>query len=335
MSAHILRIATRGSALALWQAEHTRRCLQERDPGLQVELVVLKTQGDKILDRPLFAVGGKGLFTKEIEEALLDGRADVAVHSLKDLPGDSDLHDALHVAAIPLREDPADALVLPTFLATDHAGQSAREILCRLGTEARIGTSSLRRACQIRSINPALQIGSLRGNVDTRLRKVDIARDAWAQAGSERLDAVVLAAAGLRRLGRADRITVRFTSDELVPACGQGALALQCRKDDAQTTARLAQLADHASTLAVTAERAFNTHLGGSCHTPLGALSRVRDGDDLLHIQGFVGSVDGLHMLRGERQAQASTPEAARDLGRHLADDLLSQGAKALLHSVQ
>lgn len=333
MSAHTLRIATRGSALALWQAEYTRRCLQQRDPSLQVELLVLKTQGDKILDRPLFAVGGKGLFTKEIEEALLDRRADVAVHSLKDLPGDSDLHAALHVAAIPPREDPADALVLPDFLASEHRGLRARDILRRLPSQATVGTSSLRRACQLRAIQPTLQISPLRGNVDTRLRKVEFTREAWAADPSAHLHAVVLAAAGLTRLGHADRITVRFTPDELIPACGQGALALQCRSDDAETTARLAQLADRGATLAVAAERAFNTHLGGSCHTPLGAFARLTPGDDGLHILGFVGSADGSRLLRGERQAPVHSVDQARDLGRQLAEDLLSQGAGALLQT--
>lgn len=333
MSAHTLRIATRGSALALWQAEYTRRCLKERDPGLQIDLVVLKTQGDKIVDRPLFAVGGKGLFTKEIEEALLDGRADIAVHSLKDLPGDSDMHTALHVAAIPPREDAVDALVLPAFLAADHAGQSARQILCGLGAGATIGTSSLRRACQILAIRPDLQIAPLRGNVDTRLRKVDVDREAWMQDASQRMHAVVLATAGLTRLGRADRITVRFTADELIPACGQGALALQCRRDDVATTDRLAALADRGATLSVAAERAFNTHLGGSCHTPLGAFARSGDGQNGLHILGFVGSADGSRLLRGERHTSVHTVEEARDLGRRLATDLLAQGAADLLQT--
>jgi hydroxymethylbilane synthase len=331
MSAHTVRIATRGSALALWQAEYTRRCLIEHDPSLQVELLVLKTQGDKILDRPLYAVGGKGLFTKEIEEALLDGRADVAVHSLKDLPSDSETLDALHVAAIPPREDPVDALVLPDFLAAEHAGKSAGEILRSLGASAQIGTSSLRRACQIRAINPALRIGALRGNVDTRLRKVDVPREVWQQDPSAHLHAVVLATAGLCRLGYGERITARFTLDELIPACGQGALALQCRTEDAKTTARLAQLADRATTLSVAAERAFNTRLGGSCHTPLGALARWQAESGALHIRGFVGSVDGAHLLHGERSGQVVTQAHAQALGRELAEVLLSQGAQALL----
>lgn len=337
MSTHTLRIATRGSALALWQAEYTRRCLQERDAGLQVELVVLKTQGDKILDRPLFAVGGKGLFTKEIEEALLDGRADIAVHSLKDLPGDADLHAALHVAAIPPREDPVDALLLPSFRAAEHVGKSARHILRSLPAGAKVGTSSLRRACQILALHPALQISPLRGNVDTRLRKVDYTREQWAQDPSAHLDAVVLATAGLCRLGYADRITVRFATDELIPACGQGALALQCRVDDVDTRARLARLADPVATRAVMAERAFNTHLGGSCHTPLGAFAQAiqpADEADLrLHMVGFVGCSDGSRLLRGERQATVHSVEEARALGRLLAEDLLAQGAAALLQA--
>ena len=330
MSLPPLRIATRGSALALWQAEYTRSALLAQRPEQAVELVVLKTQGDKILDRPLYAVGGKGLFTKEIEAALLDGRADVAVHSLKDLPSDADMHEALHVAAIPPREDPSDALVLPRFLLAEHSGRSAREILRHLPPEARVGTSSLRRACQLLAMNPGLHISPLRGNVDTRLRHVEVEPEVWAQDASRRMDAVVLATAGLSRLGHAARITVRFTPDEMIPACGQGALALQCRRDDAETTARLQRLASRPAAWAVAAERAFNAALGGSCHTPLAAHAQLRT-DAELHIVGFVASRETHQALRAERVGSVVDEASARDLGRRLADELLAQGAAALL----
>lgn len=330
MSVSPLRIATRGSALALWQAEYTRRALLAQRPEQPVELLVLKTQGDKILDRPLFAVGGKGLFTKEIEEALLDGRADIAVHSLKDLPSDADMHAALHVAAVPPREDPSDALVLPESLRAQHAGRGAGEILRQLAGGAWIGTSSLRRSCQLLTLNPGLQISPLRGNVDTRLRRVEAAPATETADPGGRLDAVVLASAGLLRLGHGGRITARFTPDEMIPACGQGALALQCRRDDGETTARLGRLADRPATLAVAAERAYNAALGGSCHAPLAAHAQL-SGDDVMQIVGFVGNREAKGTLRGEVRGQVRDVTAARDLGRQLADALLARGAAALL----
>lgn len=330
MSLPPLRIATRGSALALWQAEYTRRALLAQRPEQPVELVVLKTQGDKILDRPLYAVGGKGLFTKEIEEALIDGRADVAVHSLKDLPSDADMHAALHVAAVPPREDASDSLVLPAFLLPQHAGRSASEIVRSLSPEARVGTSSLRRACQLLALNPDLQIAALRGNVDTRLRHVDVTADKWSQDESFRMDAVVLASAGLLRLGHGARITARFTPHEMIPACGQGALALQCRRDDDATTARLERLADRPSALAVAAERAYNAALGGSCHAPLAAHAQLTS-PDAMHIAGFVGSREARGTLREELRGAVHDLASARELGRRLADALLARGAAELL----
>jgi hydroxymethylbilane synthase len=334
MSIPPLRIATRGSALALWQAEYTRRALLAQRPEQPVELLVLKTQGDKILDRPLYAVGGKGLFTKEIEEALLDGRADVAVHSLKDLPSEADMHTALHVAAIPPREEASDALVLPAALSPQSAKLSAGQILRQLPPAARVGTSSLRRACQLQLLRPGLQISPLRGNVDTRLRRVDGSASAGsASAGSDdsaRLDAVVLASAGLLRLGYGGRISARFTPQEMLPACGQGALALQCRREDGETTARLARLADRAASLAVAAERAFNAALGGSCHTPLSAFAELSP-EDQLHIAGFVGSLQAGRSLRAEVAGTVHDGTQARALGQRLADQLLAQGAAELL----
>lgn len=330
-----LCIATRGSKLALWQAEYIRAELLAREPELRIELLVLKTQGDRVLDRALSEIGGKGLFTKEIEDALLDGRAQVAVHSMKDLPAHGP--DGLSVAAVPGRADPRDALLLaPGFhhLVADAAGGSsgatASALLGRLPAGARVGTSSLRRVCQLRRLRPDLTVVPLRGNVDTRLRKL--------QAGE--LDAAVLAAAGLVRLGLGEHIAACFTTSEMLPACGQGALAVQCRADDARTRERLGQLADAATAIATTAERAFSLRLGGSCQTPLGGHARLLaapalsgaapSADDALrlHLEGMVGSVDGTRLLRGDRMGSADDAEG---LGIALAEQLLAAGAGEIL----
>jgi len=271
-----VRIATRGSALALWQANWTRDRLLADDPHLSVELVVLKTRGDKILDRALSEVGGKGLFVKEIEEALLDGRAEVAVHSMKDLP--AEIPVGLVLGAVPLREDPRDALVVaPSIAARDVAS---------LPKGARVGTSSLRRVCQLKSRRPDLDVVPLRGNVDTRIRKLDACE----------LDAMILACAGLKRLGHAARITAALSTAESLPAIGQGALAIECRADDPETLARLAKLDDRTTAHAVAAERAFLRRLQGDCKTPLAAHATV-DGDKL-RIEGLVGAPDGSKLLR-------------------------------------
>ena len=301
-----VRIATRGSALALWQANWTRDRLLADDPHLAVELVVLKTRGDKILDRALSEVGGKGLFVKEIEEALLDGRAEVAVHSMKDLP--AEIPVGLTLGAVPLREDPRDALlVAPSIAARDVAS---------LPKGARVGTSSLRRVCQLKSRRPDLEVVPLRGNVDTRVRKVD--------AGE--LDAIVLACAGLKRLGHAARITAALSTAESLPAIGQGALAIECRVDDPETLARLAKLDDRTTAHAVAAERAFLRRLQGDCKTPLAAHATV-DGDKL-RIEGLVGAPDGSQLLR---HALEGTTDDAAAVGHALAEELLRQGADRLL----
>jgi len=301
-----LKIATRGSALALWQANWVRDRLMADDPHLTVELLVLKTRGDKILDRALSEVGGKGLFVKEIEEALLDGRAEVAVHSMKDLP--ADIPVGLVLGAVPEREDPRDALVVaPRLTARDVAS---------LPEGARIGTSSLRRVCQLKARRPDLDIVPLRGNVDTRVRKVD--------AGE--LDAIVLACAGLKRLGHGARITAPLSTGESLPAIGQGALAIECRTDDPKTLARLARL-DHPTTAhAVTAERAFLRRLQGDCKTPLAAHATV-DGARLT-MEGLVGAPDGSKLLRHSLEG---TTEDAGAVGHALAEELLRQGADRLL----
>ncbi len=302
----ILRIATRGSALALWQASWTRDRLMADDPHLQVELLVLKTRGDKILDRALSEVGGKGLFVKEIEEALLDGRAEVAVHSMKDLP--AEIPVGLQLGAVPLREDARDALlVAPAIAARDVAA---------LPKGARVGTSSLRRVCQLKARRPDLDVVPLRGNVDTRVRKVD--------AGE--LDAIVLACAGLKRLGHGARITAALSTAESLPAIGQGALAIECRVDDPETLRRLARLDDRTTAHAVAAERAFLKRLSGDCKTPLAAHATV-DGARL-RIEGLVGAPDGSKLLRHTLEG---TTEDAAAVGHALAEELLRQGADRLL----
>jgi hydroxymethylbilane synthase len=301
-----VRIATRGSALALWQAHWVRNRLLADDPTLDVELLVLKTRGDKIQDRALSEVGGKGLFVKEIEEALLDGRADVAVHSMKDLP--ADIPEGLLLGAVPEREDARDALIVaPAHTARDLAG---------LPAQARVGTSSLRRLCQLKARRRDLDVIPLRGNVDTRLRKVD--------AGE--LDAIVLACAGLKRLGHADRITATLSTEESLPAIGQGALAIECRVDDPETRARLARFDHRPSHLAITAERAFLRRLSGDCKTPLAAYATV-DGDRLA-LTGLVGATDGSQLLRHRLEGAAADGEL---IGRALGDELVARGADRLL----
>jgi hydroxymethylbilane synthase len=301
-----LRIATRGSALALWQANWVRDRLLADDPALTVELVVLKTRGDKILDRALSEVGGKGLFVKEIEEALLDGRAEVAVHSMKDLP--AEIPVGLTLGAVPLREDARDALVV----APKHA---ARDV-ASLPPGARVGTSSLRRVCQLRARRPDLDVVPLRGNVDTRLRKVE--------AGE--LDAIILACAGLKRLGHGARITAALSTADSLPAIGQGALAIECRVDDPETLRRLARLDDRTTRRAVVAERAFLKRLSGDCKTPLAAHAIVDDGR--LVVEGLVGAPDGSKLLRHRLEGSADDGDA---VGTALAEELLEQGADMLL----
>ncbi|MCS6912662.1 MAG: hydroxymethylbilane synthase [Myxococcales bacterium] len=306
-----LWVATRGSPLALRQAEHVRALLQAQEPGLQVELLVLRTTGDRVQDRPLQDLGGKGLFTKEIEEALLDGRAAIAVHSMKDLPAAGPA--GLCIGAVPPRQDPRDALLLRPGLRDGGPGLAA------LPPGARVGTTSLRRACLLRHLRPDLHIEPLRGNVDTRLRRLE--------AGE--LDAVVLAAAGLIRLGHSARIDAILPVDELIPAVGQGALAVQCRSEDAATRARLSALDHPPSRVAIAAERAFLAQLEGSCRTPLGAHAVLADGE--LSIQGFVGRPDGSQILRARL---CGPPSRAEELGQALARQLLAEGGEALLRDL-
>jgi len=297
-----LRIATRESALALWQAEHIRTRLGARYPGMVIDLLGLTTQGDRVVDQPLAAIGGKGLFIKELENAMDEGRADLAVHSLKDVP--MEMPAGFVLASITAREDPRDALVSEKYAS-----------LADLPHGAVVGTSSLRREAQLRERYPHLRVEPLRGNVNTRLRKLDTGG----------FDAVILAAAGLTRLGFASRIAALLDPDESLPAPGQGALALECRSDRANIIAALAPLADFGTTLAATAERAFSRALGGSCHTPLAAYAEWEEGT--LWLRGLLAGRDGRDVLRGEMEARVADVDAAERLGTELADDFLARGA--------
>jgi hydroxymethylbilane synthase len=300
-----LTIATRESALALWQAEHIRARIAALYPESDVGLVGVTTQGDRILDRPLADIGGKGLFIKELEVAMAEGRAELAVHSLKDVP--MKMPSGFTLAAIGAREDPRDAFVSNRYL--DLAG---------LPGGGRIGTSSLRREAQLRERDPLLNVLPLRGNVGTRLRKLD----------EGQYDAIILAAAGLRRLGFASRIASLLDPEESLPAVGQGALALECRADRRDVIDALAPLGDRDTTLATTAERAFSRALAGDCHTPLAAYAVFRHGE--LWLRGLLASRDGGEVMRGEKAVAIEDADAAEALGQSLADDFLARGAGRL-----
>jgi hydroxymethylbilane synthase len=296
-------IATRESRLALWQAEHVRDLLQNRYPECSVELLGMTTRGDQILDRPLAKVGGKGLFVKELETALLDGAADIAVHSMKDVP--MQLADEFALVAIGRREVPLDALVSNKFASLDD-----------LPPGAVVGTSSLRREAQLRARYPYLAVSSLRGNLDTRLRKLD----------EGQYDAIILAAAGLIRLGLAARVRAVLPAEVSLPAAGQGALGIEARADRRDVADWLAFLNDPATAACVRAERALSRALAGSCEVPLGAYAQEQSGT--VRLRGFVATPDGTRMASAERVGSASDPEA---IGTALADDLRAQGAEAIL----
>lgn len=302
----ILKIATRQSPLALWQAEYIRARLQELHPDLTVELVKFVTQGDKILDTPLAKIGGKGLFVKELEAALLDGRADLAVHSMKDVP--MALPEGLTLAVICEREDPLDAFVSNQF-----------EKFADLPQGAKVGTSSLRRKSQILKQRPDLQIIDLRGNVGTRLGKLD----------DGQYDAIILASAGLKRLGLSERIRHCLTPDISLPAVGQGALGLECRAADNEVLALIQPLLHQETDVCVRAERAFNAYLEGGCQVPIAGYATLQNGQ--IHIEGRVGSADGQTLLRAELTDEASN---AQQLGENLARNLLDQGAGELLKAL-
>jgi hydroxymethylbilane synthase len=297
-----LRIGSRGSQLALWQANHISVLLRER--GHEVEIEIIHTTGDKVLDVALARVGTKGMFTKEIEEALADGRVDLAVHSLKDLP--TELSTGFEIAAIPKRENPRDV-----FCSTRY--QSVEQ----LPEHARVGTSSLRREAQLRALRPDLDVFSLRGNVDTRLRKLE--------AGE--YDAIILAAAGLIRLGKTESIKQIISEDVMCPAAGQGALAIEIRAGDSSTRHHLAFLDDAAARATTICERAMLNQMGGGCQVPIGALAEVRAG--VPHLQGIVARPDGTKVLR--ESADGADPIR---LGELVGEALLRNGGDAILAEV-
>jgi hydroxymethylbilane synthase len=300
-------IATRGSKLALWQAEWVKSQLEAIDAELQVELNKIKTTGDKILDVPLAQVGGKGLFVKEIEEAMLRGEADLAVHSMKDVP--AELPGGFHLSAICKREDPRDAFI---------AGKDIRNFT-ELPQGANVGTSSLRRICQLLNKRPDLTITQLRGNVDTRLRKLS----------EGEFDAIILATAGVKRLGFADRITEKMSTDISLPAIGQGAVGIECRVDDEFINGLLSRLNHEETWICVTAERAFLKKLEGGCQVPIAAYAQLIDGN--VTIQGLVGSIDGKTLIKDGIEGK---PEEAESLGITLAEKLLTEGAREILDEV-
>lgn len=303
-----LILATRQSALALQQSNWVKSELERKIPGTRVELLTIGTTGDRLRHQPLPQIGGKGVFTQELEEALLNGRAQLAVHSLKDLP--TELGRGLTVAAVPVREDPRDALISRT-------GKPYFE----LPEGAQIGTSSVRRAAQLRRIRPDVRIQPLRGNIGTRLRKL--------REGP--LDAIVLAASGLHRMGWRDQITEYFPEQVLYPAIGQGALGIEAREEDRSTLEAVALLEDSWARIATTAERALLRHLGGGCQIPIAAYT-AREASGLI-LDAVVVRPDGSEMIQVRESVSAVSIEAAEELGRTTADNLLRQGARRLLDS--
>ncbi len=301
-----VRIATRQSPLALWQAEDVAKRLRDAHPGLQVELVKMVTRGDKILDSPLAKIGGKGLFVKELEAGMLEGSADIAVHSMKDVP--MEFPEGLKLSSILQREEPTDAFVSNQFSA-----------LSEMPAGSIVGTSSLRRQCQIQARFPELKINFLRGNVNTRLRKLD----------EGEYDAIILATAGLVRLGFEDRITARISPEDSLPAAGQGAVGIECRSNDPKIDTLLAPLNDADTATRVSAERAMNTRLNGGCQVPIAGYS-ILEGEQLW-IRGLVGQPDGSAIISAEARGHR---DSAEQLGIQVAEDLLAQGADSILASI-
>ncbi len=302
----ILKIATRQSPLALWQANFVKNRLEDLYPQIEVKLISMVTKGDVILDTPLAKIGGKGLFVKELENALLEKCADIAVHSMKDVP--MQFPKGLGLSVICKREDPRDAFVSNKYQSLDELPQGSI-----------VGTSSLRRQCQLKQLRPDLDIRSLRGNVGTRLTKLD----------NGDYDAIILAAAGLIRLGMPNRITSFIETTQFLPAAGQGAVGIECRTDDAVVQALLAPLADPETTACVLAERAMNAHLQGGCQVPIGGYAVLENGH--IYLRALVGALDGSKIIYAEGK---NTLENAEILGVQIAEKLLAQGADRILADV-
>ncbi|KDM92117.1 hydroxymethylbilane synthase [Photobacterium galatheae] len=298
-----IRIATRKSPLALWQAEYVKAALEQAHPGITVELVPMVTKGDVILDTPLAKVGGKGLFVKELEQAMLEDRADIAVHSMKDVP--VEFPEGLGLVTICEREDPRDAFVSNQYAHVDELPQGAV-----------VGTSSLRRQCQLLARRPDLQIKTLRGNVATRLRKLD----------EGEYDAIVLACAGLKRLKLEDRIRCALEPEVSLPAVGQGAVGIECRLSDTRIRNLLAVLSDKSTTARVLCERAMNNRLEGGCQVPIGSYAELQG--DQIWLRALVGEPDGSHIVAGEIRGPIADAER---LGTELAEELLTRGAREIL----
>lgn len=306
MTVKIIRIATRKSPLALWQAEYVASQLEKAFPEIKTELVTMVTRGDKILDAPLAKVGGKGLFVKELEQGMLEGSADIAVHSMKDVP--VEFPEGLHLAVVLEREDPRDAFVSNHYASINDLPENPK-----------IGTCSLRRQCQIKEKLPNAEILPLRGNVNTRLAKLD--------AGE--FDAIILASAGLKRLGMGDRITECIDSTLSLPAIGQGAIGIECRSDDVEINQILDVLADENTTIRIAAERAMNTRLNGGCQVPIAGFAEIQG--DKLWMRGLVGNPDGSLIYRSEKTGDIKDAAA---IGIAVADDLLAQGADKILQDL-
>ena len=306
MTKRIVRIATRNSPLAMWQAEFVKSRLLELHQNIEVELIAMKTQGDIILDTPLAKVGGKGLFVKELEQGMLDGRADIAVHSMKDVP--VEFPEGLHLPVICQREDPHDAFVSNHYQSIDEMPHGAR-----------LGTSSLRRECQVRTHRPDLEVLPLRGNVNTRLRKLD----------DGEFDAIILAMAGLKRLGFDDRIRSALTPEQSLPAIGQGALGIETRVDDEEMNALIAPLHCDQTAIVLRAERALNKRLSGGCQVPIAGYAMLDD--DNVWLRGLVGQPDGTNTVTAEVRGKAADAEK---LGIQVAEMLLAKGADKILADV-
>ena len=307
MSRTVLRIASRNSPLAMWQANHVKSALQRSHPGLEVEILGFTTTGDRMLHSPLARLGGKGLFVKELERAMLDGEADIAVHSMKDVP--AQFPEGLELAVICERGDPSDALV-----SNDYGS------LADLPQEAVVGTSSLRRQCQLKCLRPDLRLADLRGNVGTRLGKLD----------EGQYDAIILASAGLMRLSLEQRIRARLDIADCLPAAGQGAIGVECRTGDETTCDLLACLHHEETAARVAAEREVTLALDGGCELPIAAHARLDEGN--LHLQALVGRADGSEIVRSERSGPAANP---RELGREVAAELLECGADRIIAALR